>query len=280
MAADLTTAKQLQHVTSLVKADNSVGTGFFYSVELDDGTTVPLLITNRHVIEGSTNTRFQVTVKGEDGQPEFGNSFFCESDTTFWKAHPDPDIDLAMLMVGPLLNRAARDGKHSFVIGLTWDEVASQEYLADMDAIENIVMVGYPTGVFDEKNNLPVTRRGITASRIGLLYNGKPEFLIDCACFPGSSGSPVFHYDTGPMRHSDGTVYLTGVKFKFVGILWGGPLWNARGEVSAVPIETATKQVASTNVMTNLGYCIRAEQLQAFHKLAQDFISGLDKAAD
>lgn len=35
-------------------------------------------------------------------------------------------------------------------------------------------------------------RRGITATNINFDYNGKKEFVIDAACFPGSSGFPVF----------------------------------------------------------------------------------------
>jgi hypothetical protein len=43
----------------------------------------------------------------------------------------------------------------------TSDIVADDSYLKNMDAIENIIMIGYPTGIFDEANNLPVIRRGM-----------------------------------------------------------------------------------------------------------------------
>ena len=145
----------------------------------------------------------------------------------------------------------------------------------NMDAIESITMIGYPTGIFDEANNLPVIRRGITASRIGLRYNGRPEFLIDCACFPGSSGSPVFHYDTGPELTRDGSIRMGGVRFKFLGILWGGPTHNVDGEIVAKPIETAVKPVSVTQVMMNLGFCIRASELAGFESVFQSEIGAL-----
>jgi len=56
-------------------------------------------------------------------------------------------------------------------------------------------MVGYPIGLWDEKNNYPIFRKGITATHPANDYNGKSEFMIDAACFPGSSGSPVYIID-------------------------------------------------------------------------------------
>ena len=53
-------------------------------------------------------------------------------------------------------------------------------------------MIGYPIGLIDEYNNKPIVRKGITATTYNIDYNGKKEFLIDIACFPGSSGSPIF----------------------------------------------------------------------------------------
>lgn len=276
MAGGLTIAEQMQHVTAPVVTDTGVGTGFFYSVELEHQLTYPLLITNRHVIEGAKHTHFRVTSTGDDGRPEFGVFLDFDAPASDWVFHPDPSIDLAMLMVGPRFKEADRGGNAPFQRSLTWENVAKQTYLTDMDAIENIVMIGYPTGIYDQLNNLPVTRRGITASRIGMPYNGKPEFLIDCACFPGSSGSPVFHYETGGYGSLEGVVRpAQRVVWKFIGVLYAGPIYDARGEINAVPIETATKQIAQTKVMINLGYCIRAEQLHGFHKPVQDFISGL-----
>ncbi len=44
-------------------------------------------------------------------------------------------------------------------------------------------MIGYPNGIWDEANNMPIIRRGITATHPNFNYNGKPEFMIDAACF-------------------------------------------------------------------------------------------------
>jgi V8-like Glu-specific endopeptidase len=62
----------------------------------------------------------------------------------------------------------------------------------DLDAIERIIFVGYPNGMYDRKNYTPILRQGITATPFHLDYDGLPAFLIDASVFPGSSGSPVY----------------------------------------------------------------------------------------
>jgi hypothetical protein len=58
-------------------------------------------------------------------------------------------------------------------------------------------MIGYPKGFWDRVNNLPVVRKGITATPIYIDYNGKKEFLLDIPIFSGSSGSPIVLFNEG-----------------------------------------------------------------------------------
>lgn len=273
--SQISLAEKLQHVTCLVNTDVGSGTGFIYNIAAHGNSTMTMLVTNRHVIDGSTKTTFRMTTCNADNTPNFGKYVDFKIPTADWKKHPIADIDLAMTPISNLLNKAVASGEKPFFMPLSADLIADDSYLMNMDAIENITMIGYPTGIFDEANNLPVIRRGITASRIGLRYNGRPEFLIDCACFPGSSGSPVFLYDTGPELARDGSVRMGDVRFKFLGILWGGPLHNVDGEIVAKPIETAVKPVSVTQVMMNLGFCIRASELAGFESVFQSEIGAV-----
>ena len=273
--SQISLAEKLQHVTCLVKTDIGSGTGFIYNIAAHRNLSLPMLVTNRHVIDGSTETFFRMTTCNADGTPNFGKHIDFRVPTTAWKTHPKIDIDLAMVPISDLLNQAVERDLKPFFMPISADLVADNGYLKNMDAIENIIMVGYPTGIFDVANNLPVIRRGITASRIGLRYNGRPEFLIDCACFPGSSGSPVFQYDTGPELTRNGDMNLGGVRFKFLGILWGGPLHSVDGKIVAKPIETAVNPTSVTQVMMNLGFCIRASELAGFEVVFQSEIDAL-----
>jgi len=51
--------------------------------------------------------------------------------------------------------------------------------------------------LWDAEHNQPVFRSGVLASHYKFDWNGRPEFVIDAACVPGSSGSPVLLVDIG-----------------------------------------------------------------------------------
>ena len=84
----------------------------------------------------------------------------------------------------------------------------------DIGLIEDVLFVGYPNGMFDKANNLPVARRGITATPATVDYGGRPVFLIDASVFPGSSGSPVFLYNVGGWRST--TAFVAGDRILFL----------------------------------------------------------------
>lgn len=73
----------------------------------------------------------------------------------------------------------------SFYIALTKELIPNFEQLSNLRAIEDITMIGYPTGLWDRVNNLPIVRKGITATHPNINYNGIEEILIDAKfCFP------------------------------------------------------------------------------------------------
>lgn len=80
-----------------------------------------------------------------------------------------------------------------------------------------MIFVGYPDGLFDTTNLLPVMRRGITASHPNIDYEGTPAFLIDASVFRGSSGSPVFLHR--PELSLNGTRLSLTYRNRFLGII-------------------------------------------------------------
>jgi hypothetical protein len=72
------------------------------------------------------------------------------------------------------------------------EQVLTDEIAGELETHQQVLVIGYPDGLFDAKHLTPIARTGHTATPIQLDYLGSPAFLIDAPIFPGSSGSPVF----------------------------------------------------------------------------------------
>ena len=112
----------------------------------------------------------------------------------------------------------------------------------------------------DEVNNYPILRKGITASDPATDFDGESVTVIDLACFPGSSGSPVFIYNNGTYATRINSITL-GTRLYFLGILYAGPEMKLDGTIESRDIPTSIQEVPSFKMMINLGYIIKARAL-------------------
>ena len=96
------------------------------------------------------------------------------------------------------------------------------------------------------------------------------EFVIDAACFPGSSGSPVFLYNNGSYRDKVNHGIVLGSRLYFLGILYGGPSSLIRSKIATGGVTSNSKSVElTTNIPNNLGYVIKAEIMNDFIPLVE-----------
>lgn len=268
----LTLSEQLAHSTLRIECDLSdgigTGTGFFYALNRDEKQFVPVIVTNKHVVAGAKKGRFLLTTQNAEGLPDVGKwtSFELSDFESHWVPHPDPDVDLCVMPIAPLLQKASEMGQHFFYVTLEKELIPSREEVDDMVGLEAITMIGYPNGLWDRANNLPIFRRGVLATDYRRDWNGKKEFLIDAACFPGSSGSPVILLDIGGYQTKKGTFMGTS-RIKLLGILYAGPQHTVEGDIRVVEVPTHQKAVSRAGMPMNLGIIIRAEQLAAFEPL-------------
>jgi hypothetical protein len=280
---------QLVHITVRIETSgpkgDGTGTGFFLTLCEGDSEHVPVIVTNKHVIKDAQIGQFMMTqAKGSDAkEPLIGTNVQIPLDQfeSRWLQHPNPDIDLAVMPIAPIIEEALRRNTPVFFRALTSDLIANDDDLRNLNAIEDILMIGYPSGLWDSKHNIPIIRRGITATPPANRFNGRPEFVVDCACFPGSSGSPVLLFNAGGYVDKNGNTMMGGGRIKLLGILWGGPQYNAVGELHVVPIPTSnpgSKEVALSSIPMNLGYCVRAEELRWFEKHFETEIAKLKAA--
>jgi hypothetical protein len=266
MAAPQTTAERLLYTTTKVTTilndqPHGSGTAFFYNVRTDDGEFINLLVTNKHVVSGSDAIYIVFHRLAPDSNPPAPSGELLSwkinySQQAFFN-HPDPDVDLCALVISDVSNQTAQVGTPIFFIGLDNAIIPSEDDWVNFDAIENVQMIGCPRGIHDEVNNIPITRRGTTATPLGNHYNGKQEFVVDMACFPGSSGSPIILNNRDGYLDRKGNAFMMGGERLFlVGVLYAGPMITNDGTIilNHMPrVEVAT--------MMHLGFALRSTRL-------------------
>lgn len=270
MALQLAPSELIAHSTVRIEVEvadgkRGTGTGFFFRFAQEQERHVPVIVTNKHVVEGAVRGRFHLTTADAEGNPVYTTHevFSFEGFQRFWFPHPEAEVDLCAMPIAPILEKANQSGKKLFYVPLDITLIPSANDLAELTAMEDILMAGYPNGIWDEKNNMPVLRRGVTATHPNLDWNGKPEFLIDAACFPGSSGSPVFLFNVGGYAQKSGGMAL-GTRVKLLGILYAGPQHTVEGEIRIVKVPTLERPVSVSSIPNNLGIVVKARKPQAF----------------
>ena len=257
-----TISEQLMFNTvKLVASDGSSGTGFFYNFEIGN-KIFPTIITNKHVVNYNHNETmtFHLHLKTGDNESEENYQVTYTANWIFHSKH-----DLCFCFINPVFQEVKRNtGKDVFYIANDKSVVATSEKLEELSALEELVMVGYPIGLWDSKNNFPVFRKGYTASHPALDFNEKGVGLVDMACFPGSSGSPIYVLNENGYVDKKGTHHLATSRIILIGILYAGPRYNAQGELVVTAIPTQQKVQSSTPVMINLGYYVKATELEEF----------------
>lgn len=179
-----------------------------------------------------------------------------------WFMHPDPSVDLCVMPFEPLRRQAEILGREVFCCPLDEAFIADQQTLENLAALEDVVMVGYPIGLWDSTNNLPILRRGVTASHPATNFQGKEQGVVDMACFPGSSGSPVLILDEGVYTTPQGV--SVGRRIHFLGVLFAGPMHRADGKIEIMEIPTHSVAVPVTTIPIHLGYYVKASALVSF----------------
>lgn len=244
----------------------SRGTAFFMTYEFNN-TNITALVTNKHVVcedEKKTilykNAKFVMScsehgIVKDDKKVEIVVNDL-DKRVVF---HNDNDVDLCFVFVNDKIQESINIGNEVYYKSLNTNLIINDEDAKNLRPIEDVIMIGYPIGLIDEYNNKPIVRKGITATSYFLDYNGKKEFLIDIACYQGSSGSPVFirKEGLGKEQNENGLTIGLTTSYALLGLLYAGPYNVVEGEIGVSEIPCKMIPISKTKVMINLGCIIK-----------------------
>lgn len=260
------TSEMLMYSTIQIKTNSGSGTGFFFHFKGADSQKIPVIITNKHVIN---HNKEEITfLKFHTGDNE--NKIVDEKIIKIeyyakWYFHETQDLCFTFLEpIRKLIQK--KYSKKIFYRDFNEDFIWSNEKLKNLEAVESILMVGYPLGLSDKINNFPLFRRGITANHPAVDFK-KGIGVVDVAIFPGSSGSPIFIYEDSMYFDKVLNTSVAGGRLIFLGVLYGGPIYNIEGKIEVREIPTKKELFVNSDIMTNLGYYIKSKELMYFKEL-------------
>lgn len=266
-------AQQLMYSTVRLELPTEIGlrtgTGFFFNLFGTEKITVPVIVTNKHVVEGANTLRFRVPLSGSDGKPVLGQFRGCQIDDLDKVTIPHPNVDLAIIPLAAIMAVLIEQQFISHAAFLSSTIMPDTETISRFSPLEPLLTVGYPGQLWDHVNNLPLFHRGGTATPINIDFQGRKEFLVDFATWPGSSGSPVFVYNEMGYFDAKSNAYLMGANRIFLaGVVYGVATQEVGGNVVIKTAPTQPTELASyAAVPTNLGACIKASCILDFEKL-------------
>lgn len=199
------------------KPDNisSYGTGFIFSLQETETASIPFVITNYHVLENAIAGFAELHIS-ENGIPT-NQTIKIQFDKSIINRNKLGNLDLIAIPIAGILNNLQSKNISVFFRSVNQSMIPTFEQQNDLSAIEDITFIGYPSGLYDDKNKLSIIRQGITATPIWNDFKGEEIFLIDAGVFPGSSGSPVFIYNQG--SYATKNCVVVGNRLLFVGVI-------------------------------------------------------------
>ncbi|MCO7058334.1 trypsin-like serine peptidase [Pseudomonas juntendi] len=227
----------------------SVGTGFLFFKDQR-----LFVVTNKHVVGEVIQGKFELLLqKAGANEPEYGSSVEVKFSKNNFVGHPDLDVDVAVMNLSDVISRFEKEGAPAYFRYLCVDNYPSDAELEKfIGPMEEIIFIGYPSGIWDSVNKTPVARRGMTATPCYVDFEGTKTFLIDASVFPGSSGSPVFIYYAGSHPDKEGNLYA-GNRVHFLGLISSVYHRNEEGDIKVVAVPTAQRAYAEIKQMIDIG---------------------------
>lgn len=222
--------KEDKYLLSTVRLETDTGTGTGFICQLTnpkygDLTNIFFLITNKHVIQNAKEMTIKMhkmdsakannTTKHIEINLDNQEEITLEEDmNSLFYFHPNEKIDIAILN----MNQNVLKKFIPLLLAIEIDSIIPNEN-SEIGIYDDVTFIGYPNGLYDQKNLLPIIRKGVFATPYQVDFNHEKIFLIDASVFPGSSGSPVFLFDRQDIQEGGTKLRLYQPRIFFLGII-------------------------------------------------------------
>lgn len=173
-----------------------VASGFLYgwylgpAPQADQALFRVFLVSNRHVFEGEDKISVRVNRLADEPTEPIDVELLNPDRTPKWHAHPDHDVDVAVLPINTDYLRA-RGLSSQFFQGNQHVANRAAMKLAGVSEGDTAFILGFPMELAGEDRNYVVVRGGTIARIRDCLKGAAPSFMVDASVFPGNSGGPV-----------------------------------------------------------------------------------------
>ena len=167
-----------------------IGTGFVYGADVGvpDGSAIPFLVTNQHVLDGKGSVI--VKMNRSDDLPAREYRLDLENANRFAVVHPG-GADVAVAPIHPEIWTA--DQAETSLIPEKYALSRDKAQEIGVSEGDGVFAVGFPMGLVEyEEQIFPIVRQGCLARVQDWLSGHSGTILIDANIFPGNSGGPVF----------------------------------------------------------------------------------------
>jgi hypothetical protein len=238
------------------------GTGFYFNFNIGRDT-IPVIVTNAHVIR-KCHTGYLRFKSFSNGKINYGDllEIKVENFESKWIKHKTED--LAILPLNPIKEDVYKAyHKIPYSIAYSETDIPNDSVLNKLLAIEDVIMIGYPKGLIDELNDLPIVRKGLTATPVYMNYKNENWFLLDIPIYTGSSGSPVCLFNAGSYSDKKMTLYA-GLRFFLLGIAVESNNYTAIGHTT--PKDSIPELEVKIELPFDVAKIIKAKCLLDFKK--------------
>jgi hypothetical protein len=161
-------------------------TGFFYH---STNSNLLFLITNRHVVrEPYFPNAIKLTLHTNAADMTQNTEYpihLYKGVKPVWRTPTPPEANVVAIPIDP------NDfGTHS-IRYKSLNAVNLLDKRFRLDIGDDVMVIGYPLGIYDHVHNTPIVRGGTISSPHPIPWKGEPCFLVDSNLHEGTSGSPV-----------------------------------------------------------------------------------------